>query len=171
MEEEKIIESEVTFESFDAPDRPFDFVGADVDTALICEPNATLREKLDAAIRSMGYQITAPQSAQDALKNLQFHVYNLILVNDHFNADNRADNEVLNYLANLNMITRRKVFVAMLSNEFRTGDTMAALQNSVNFVINIKNIDDVVQIIMSAMTDNEEFFYVFREAMRKKERG
>ena len=171
MEEGKIMKSDDVFETYDAADRPFDFVGADAETALICEPDGVLREKLDEDIRSMGYQITAPKSAKDALKNLRYHVYNLILVNEKFDANNRTDNEVLNYLADLNMSTRRKMFVAMISNEFRTGDTMAALQNSVNFVINIKNIDDVVQIIMSAMTDNEEFFYVFREAMRKKERG
>jgi CheY-like chemotaxis protein len=170
MEDEKTLTSDITFDAYDAADRPFDFVGADVETALLCEPDLVLREKADAAIRSMGYQITAPESAKDALKNLRYHVYDLILINENFNTDTLADNEVLNYLANLNMSTRRKMFVAMISHEFRTGDNMAALHNSVNFVINTKNIDDVVQIIISAMADNEEFFYVFKEILRKKGR-
>ena len=104
MEDEKTLTSEVTFDTYDSADRPFDFVGADVETALLCEPDVVLREKVDAAIRSMGYQITAPESAKDALKNLRFHVYDLILVNENFSTNTLADNEVLNYLADLNML-------------------------------------------------------------------
>lgn len=171
MEEEKILKSETASETYDAADRPFDFVGADVDTALICESDVVLREKMDDAIKSLGYQITAPGLAKDALKNLRYHVYTLIIVNETFNTDNPANNDVLNYLGNLNMSTRRQIFVAMISNKFRTGDSMAALNYSVNYVINIKNVNDIGQIIMNAIADNEEFYYVFREIMRKKERG
>jgi hypothetical protein len=48
---------------------------------------------------------------------------------------------------------------------------MAALNHSVNYVINLKNMGDISQIITSAIADNEEFYHVFRETMRKKERG
>jgi hypothetical protein len=171
MEEEKNPKSEPSFETYDAADRSFDFVGADVETALLCESGVVLSEKIDAAMKSLGYLITAPKSAKDALKNLRYHLYNLIIVNENFGSDNPANNEVLNYLANLNMSTRRQMFVAMISNRFRTGDNMAALHNSVNFVINIKNIFDIGQIIMSAIADHEEFYHVFKETMRKKERG
>jgi len=171
MEEEKILKSEAASDIYDAADRPFDFVGADMVTALICEPDVVLREKIDATIKSMGYQITAPGLTKDALKNLRYHVYDLIIVNENFSTDNPANNEVLNYLANLNMSTRRQMFVTMVSNKFRTGDSMAALNHSVNYVINIKNVDDIGQIIVGAIADNEEFYHVFRETMRKKERG
>jgi len=171
MEEEKILKSETSSETYDAADRPFDFVGTDVETALICESGVVLCEKIDAAIKSLDYQITTPGSAKDALKNLRYHVYNLIIVNENFSTDNPASNEVLNYLANLNMSTRRQMFVAMISNRFRTGDNMAALNNSVNFVINIKNIFDIGEIIMGAIANNKEFYHVFRETMKKKERG
>jgi CheY-like chemotaxis protein len=171
MEEEKILQSEVAPDTYDAADRPFDFVGADVETALICETDPVLRDKIDAEITSMGYQITVPTSAKDALKNLRYHVYDLIVVNDNFDTDNPVHNEVLNYVANLNMSTRRKMFVAMISNVFRTGDSMAALSHSVNYVINLKNIGDISQIITNTIADNEEFYHVFRETMRKKERG
>jgi len=171
MEEEKTPQSETPPETYDAADRPFDFVGADVETALICESGVVLCEKIDAAIKSLDYQITAPKSVKDALKNLRYHLYNLIIVNENFGTENPADNEVLNYLANLNMSTRRQMFVAMISNRFRTGDNMAALHSSVNFVINIKNIFDIGQIITGALVNNEEFYHVFKETMRRKERG
>jgi CheY-like chemotaxis protein len=171
MEEEKILQSEAASDTYDAADRPFDFVGADVETALLCESDPALREKIDAEITSMGYQITASASAKDALKNLRYHVYDLIVVNDNFDTDNPVNNEVLNYVANLNMSTRRKMFVVMISNILRTGDSMAALNHSVNYLINLKNISDISQIITSSIADNEEFYHVFRETMRKRERG
>lgn len=170
-EDEKILQSEAASDAYDAADRPFDFVGVDVETALLCESDPVLREKIDDVLRSMDYQITMPGSAKDALKNLRYHVFDLIVVNDNFDTDDPANNEVLSYLANLNMSTRRKMFVAMISSTFRTGDNMAALNHSVNCIINIKNVGDIGQIITSAIAENEEFYHVFRETMRKRERG
>jgi hypothetical protein len=63
------------------------------------------------------------------------------------------------------------MFVVMISNILRTGDSMAALNHSVNYLINLKNISDISQIITSSIADNEEFYHVFRETMRKRERG
>lgn len=171
MEEEKTFKSDAASFTFDSADRSFDFVGADVETALICEPDAALREKIGTTIKSMDYQITVPGSVNDALKNLRYHVYSLIIVNENFGTDTLANNEVINYLANLNMSTRRQMFVTMISSTLRTGDNMAALNYNVNYVVNIKNIDDIGQIITNAITDNEEFYHVFRETMRKRDRG
>jgi len=170
MEEEKTLTSEVLSETYDASDRPFDFVGADVGTALICESDASLKEKIPAAMQTLDYQITEAASAKDALKNMRYHTYNVVIVNENFDTDNPANNEVLNYLANLNMSTRREIFVAMISNRFRTMDNMAAINNSVNLIINAKNIDDAVTIIKGAIADHEAFYYVFKETLKKKGR-
>jgi hypothetical protein len=58
----------------------------------------------------------------------------------------------------------------MISNSFRTMDNMAAINNSVNLIINAKNIDDAVTIIKGAIADHEAFYYVYKETLKKKGR-
>ena len=171
MEEKKTHTKEVSSDTYDASDRPFDFVGEDVGTALICESDASLRKKLAAAMQNLGYQITEPASAKDALKNMRYHVYDVVIVNENFETDEPATNEVLQHLANLNMGTRRESFVTVISNRFRTMDNMAAYNQSANLIINTKNISDAGQIIKSGINDNDAFYHVYKEILRKKGRG
>jgi len=171
MKEEKTLTKEVVSETYDASDRPFDFVEEDVGTVLICESDASLKKKIAAAMKVLGYQITEPTSAKDALKNMRYHVYNVVIVNENFDTDNPAANEVLQYLASLNMSTRREIFVTVISNRFRTMDNMAAFNNSVNLVINTKNTNEAGQIIKSGITENNAFYHVYKETLKKKGRG
>jgi ActR/RegA family two-component response regulator len=171
MEEKKTHAKDVSSDTYDASDRPFDFVGEDVGTALICESDASLRKKLAAAMKNLGYQITEPASTKDALKNMRYHVYDVVIVNENFDTDNPATNEVLQYLANLNMSTRREIFVTVISSRFRTMDNMAAYNHSANLIINTKNINDAGQIIKSGINDNDAFYHVYKEILRKKGRG
>ncbi|HYA15283.1 MAG TPA: hypothetical protein VEF33_13185 [Syntrophales bacterium] len=171
MEEKKTPTKEASFDTYDASDRPFDFVGEDVGTAIICEPDPSLGKKLAAAMKNLGYQITEPPALKDALKNMRYHVYDVVIVNENFGTDDPAANEVLQYLAHLNMNTRREIFAVLISSRFRTMDNMAAYNQSVNLIINTKNINDAGQIIKTGINDNDAFYHVYKEILRKKGRG
>jgi len=170
VEEAKTLASEVASETYDTSDKPFDFVEADTETALICELDTAAREKISSAMKTLGYRTTETTSAKDALKNMRFHVYNVVILNENFDASDQEGNAVLNYLANLNMSTRRQIFVTLLSSQFRTTDNMAAFNKSVNLIINTSNIDDFGQIMKRGVAENEAFYHVFKETLRKKGR-
>jgi CheY-like chemotaxis protein len=170
MEEEKTLVSEVVSEAYDTADRPFDFVEADTETALICESDPALREKISNAMKNLGYRTTEATSAKDALKNMRFHVYQVVILNENFDTSDQASNAVLNYLANLNMSTRRQIFVTLISSQFRTTDNMAAFNKSVNLLINTSNIDELDHIMKRGVAENDAFYHVFKETLRKKGR-
>ena len=167
MEEEKNLLNEVASDVYDASDRPFDFVDADGETALICEADESAKEKISAALRTLGYQITEASSARDALKKMRFHVYDLVVLNENFDAQNPDANDILSYLQGLNMVVRRQMFVALVSERFRTMDNMAAFNKSVNLIVNQKNLDDAATIIKRGTADNKAFYRVFKDAMVK----
>jgi hypothetical protein len=99
---------------------------------------------------------------------MRFHVYDLIIVNENFDvADTQSGNEVLNYLQNLVSALRRNIFVALLTDNYRTIDNMMAFNKSVNLVINTKNIDDFATIIKQGLDDNQAFYSVFKETLKK----
>jgi DNA-binding NtrC family response regulator len=167
MEEEKTLLDELAAEDYDAADRPFDFVGEGGATALVCEPDPAVRDKIVGALREMNYQITKPATAKEAIKYMRFHVYDVVVLNELFDREDKAANDVPNYLAGLAMTTRRKIFVVLVSEKYRTMDNMAAFNNSVNLILNLKNIDETGKIIKRGISDNAAFYHVFRETLQK----
>lgn len=167
MEEGKNLLNELAAKSYDASEKPFDFVETDAETALVCETNDTVRENISNALKKLGYQITKVPSALEALKSMRFHVYDLIIVSEILDPAAPDKNEVLAYLETLSMSTRRQIFVALLSDKYRTMDNMSAFQKSVNVTINMNNIADIGTIIKRAAADNTAFYSVFKDVLKK----
>ena len=167
VEEEKTLLKEVASEGYDAADRPFDFVEEGGATALVCESDPATREKISGSLVELGYRITVPTMAKDALKAMRFHVFDVVIIDELFDAADPQANNVLLYLEEMPMTTRRRFFVALLSAQFRTMDNMAAFNRSVNIVINLKSIDELGKIITQGVADNKAFYHVFLETLQK----
>jgi len=167
MNEDKTLLNQVASASYDPADRPFDFVGGGGATALVCEPDPAFREKISNSLKEMGYQITMPVTAMDALKAMRFHIFDVVVLNELFDTADPQTNGVLEYLENMVMTTRRRFIVALVSDRYRTMDNMAAFNRSVNIVINRKSIDNVGEIIRQGVADNKAFYHVFQETLQK----
>jgi len=162
---------EIQAEDYDASDKPFDFVEEEGKTALVCESDPGIKEKITAALTSMDYHITEAENGRDALKKMRYHVYELVIVNEDFETSDPDSNGVLIYLERLGISTRRNIFVVMLSSRFRTLDSMMAFNKSVNMILNLSNINDIDKILRRGLTDNDFFYRVFREWLRKTGRA
>ena len=153
--------------SYNASEKPFDFIEEEGLTALVCESNPLVQRTISQALELMEYQITEAESTRDALKRMRYHNYDLFVVNETFDTDNPESNGVLLYLERLNMIVRRNMFVALISDRFRTMDNMMALNKSANLIINTKNVEDIGKILSRGITDNEYFYRVYKETLKE----
>lgn len=153
-------------ESYDAADKPFDFVEEDALTALVCEPDPATREKVTSVLELMEYHLTTVSSTREALKKMRYHNYNVVVVNESFDTKNPETNGVLLFLERLTMATRRAIFVCLISSRYRTMDHMLALNKSVNMIINLKNMGDFGKILSTAITDNDIFYRAYKETAR-----
>ena len=171
-EEKKSLVNEVASAGYDAAEKPFDFISTNSETALVCESDQAIKEIVTKTLVNMGYHVTEPVAGREALKSMRFHAYDLVVVSEGFDiADAQSTNEVLNYLQNMAAAPRRNIFVALLSDNYRTMDNMMAFSKSVNLVINKKNIDDFATIIKKALEDNKAFYSIFKETLKKLGRG
>jgi DNA-binding NtrC family response regulator len=118
-------------------------------------------------MKLMGYMITEATSAKDALKKMRFHTYDVVVLDERFDTTVPDENDVLRYLEGLSMGTRRDMFVALVTERFRSMDNMAAFNKSVNLVINTKNIDDVGTIVKRGVSENTAFYRIFKESLQK----
>lgn len=164
---QKTMIDEVAAGTYDASEKPFDFIEQGVKTALLCEPAAAVREKIKPIVTRLGFNATQPQTALEALKQMRFHVFDLIILNELFDAQDPQDNHIMQYLDHLTMGVRRNIFVALLSKTHRTMDNMAAFHRSVNLIINLNNLTEFEKILKRALADYESFYHVFRESMGK----
>jgi CheY-like chemotaxis protein len=167
MEEQKTLANDVAAGEYNASDMPFDFVEEGAQTVLICEPDATIRGKIVAAMKSLGYLITEAANARDALKKNRFHVYDAVVLNERFDTDNPDANDLLVYFGALPMATRRQIFVILLTERFRSSDNMVAFNKSVNLIVNLTNVDDFAAIFKRGFAEHTAFYHVFKETLKK----
>jgi len=158
-------------ESYDAEDKPFDFLEEGAETALLCESEPDVRAKIREALGSLGYQVREAKTPVDALKQMRFHVFNVVVLNEMFGTSDPDENNVLRFIDRLGMAVRRNIFVALITERFRTNDHMVSFTKSVNIVINKKNIGDFKTIVKQAVSDDVVFYRVYREAMIKTGRA
>jgi len=153
-------------EAYDAAEKPFDFIEEDALTALICEPDPAIRDKVASVLELMEYHLTTVSSTREALKKMRYHNYNVVVVNESFDTSNPETNGVLLFLERLPMTTRRELFVCLITSRYRTMDHMLALNKSVNMILNVKNINDFGKILSTAITENDIFYRAYKETAK-----
>ncbi len=148
---------------YDSADKPFDFVEEEYETALICESDPVIREKIKIALDLMEYSVTMAESTRDALKNMRYHTYDLVVLNEKFDTPNPDVNGILIYLNRLTMYDRRRITLFLLTERYRTMDPMAAYHRSANAVVNVKDIGKIDTILQKGLNDTGAFYKIFKE--------
>lgn len=152
-------------DGYDASDKPFDFVEEEGKTALLCESDPMITKAITSVLDVLEYHITEVKNSREALKTMRYHSYDLIVVNEYFDAKNPDANGVLIYLERLHMSVRRNIFVTLITRRFRTMDNMAAFQKSVNMIVNVDNITDFDKILRRGMADFGIFYQAYKDCL------
>jgi len=167
MEHDKKIFESISQESYDATDKPFDFLEEGSKTALVCVADPSVRAEIVTSLSARDYLVTEPGSAREALKRMRFHEYQLVAVDEDYETDDPNDNIILRYINTLSIGIRRNIYVLLLSKRFRTMDNMAAFNKSVNLIVNFKNLGDFEAILQGGTSDHDAFYHVFKDSLRK----
>ena len=154
-------------EELDYSGRPFDYRDMDNNTSMICELDAAIRQKVRENLKTLNFNVIEPTTSKEALKYTTFQTFNVIIVNENFDIGKDGINHVLQYMESLPMFVRRKIFVVLVSSTFATLDYMHSLNKSVNLIINKDEISEIGLILKKEMEENEYFYHVFNEFLRK----
>jgi len=166
LEDESLDANEFGVDTYDADDKPFDFVEEEGKTALVCEQNPALKKVIIEALNFMEYHITEPDNQRDALKQMRYHDFNLIVINEAFDTRNPDTNGILIYLERLHMETRRNMVACLISSRFRTMDHMMAFQKSVNMIVNTEDIQNFDRVLRSGIADYEFSYRIYKESSK-----
>jgi len=157
---------DVDASAYDASEKPFDYIRAGMKAALLCEHDEKVKKKIRQVLEHMDYHVVEPATARLALKYMRFHVYDLLVLNETFEAASAESNYVLQYLSQVPMDVRRNIFVVLVGSGLKTMDNMTAFNKSVNLVLNVQEIGDMESLLQGALAEHEEFYQVFKDLLR-----
>jgi hypothetical protein len=162
--------SAAIFPSFTQLQPPEDEVSLDFSeegqrTALVCDNKN--KDAIKSALNKLDYKVSTASSSENAINRMRFTLYDIVILNEEFDNSTPENNTVLHFLQPMPMSLRRKIFFALMGNNFRTFDNMAAFAKSANLVINIKDLPNLKNIIKKSISDNDKFYKVFKETLRE----
>ncbi|MDM8516118.1 hypothetical protein QUF76_07960 [Desulfobacterales bacterium HSG16] len=143
------------------------FLDDGVQTALVCEPDDSIRFKLKSILDGLQYFVVVPQAPREALKMIRGHQFDLIVINELFGTHDPDMNHMLKYIEQLMMDLRREIFVTLLSKRFRSLDNMMAFNKSVNLIINLEDLDQLERLIKRGIADNDMFYNVYKDVLKR----
>ncbi len=146
---------------------PFEFLEEGAKTAMICEMNAQVRARIRETVEKLGYHILEAPTPRDALKEMRYHTFDLIVINELFGTRDPDMNHILKYLSQLMMTVRRNIFVAVLSERFRTNDNLQAYNKSVNLIVNLKDMDRFGTILEHSINEHDSFYRTFKTLFKE----
>jgi predicted Zn finger-like uncharacterized protein len=124
-----------------------------------------IAEKAKTAVEGLGYKYIHTPNTRDALAKLRFHRFDLILVAEGFDGQELESSPVRNYLNTLSISSRRRIFLALMGDKFKSLDDMVAYTMSANSVINTKDIDKLPSILKQGISEHEKFYKVFMDTL------
>ena len=135
--------------------------------ALVLDGNEENVAEINAALEELAYKPVLPSSTTEAMGKLRFHHFDLIFLSEGFDGDDVERSPIIHYLNHLSMSERRKVFLVLLGNKFKTMDHMMAFAKSANLVVSPDDLSNLPLILRKAISDNEKFYKVFVDALKE----
>jgi len=161
-------------QEYHMPDRGFDRIEEDasldffeegVKLALVLESDAEKAETLKRTVEELNYRCVLARNTREAISKMRLHHFELIFLPDRFDDIKLSQSPVLQHINNLSMSVRRRIFLALIGDKFKTMDHMMAFAMSANMVINATDLGRLTAILKHAISDNEKFYKVFMDTM------
>jgi predicted Zn finger-like uncharacterized protein len=146
---------------------PLDLFVEGTGLALVLDGNEENVAEINAALEELAYKPILPSSTTEAMGKLRFHHFDLIFLSEGFNGHDLERSPIIHYLNHLSMSERRKIFLVLLSEKFKTMDHMMAFAKSANLVVSPDDLSNLPLILRKAISDNEKFYKVFVDTLKE----
>jgi hypothetical protein len=146
-------------------DEALEFFEGDAKLALILADDSEKIEKIKSVVEELGYRYIPAKNTRDALGKLRYHNFNFIFLSEGFDGQQLTNSPILHYLNHVSMSSRRKIFLALMGDQFKTDDSMMAYSLSVNMVVNPKDMDKLFSILKKGISEWEKFYKVFMDIL------
>jgi DNA-binding response OmpR family regulator len=135
--------------------------------ALVLDGDDGHIKEINSSLEQLSYKSILPTSTREAMGKLRLYHFDLIILSDGFDGQDLEGSPITHYLNHLSMSLRRKTFLVLLSDKFKTMDNMMAFGKSANLVVNPDDLSKLPLILKKAISDNERFYKVFMDTLKE----
>lgn len=135
--------------------------------AMVCHTEAG---PLKAMLEKSGYRVHSPAYHIEAINNLRFNDYKVVVVTEEFHNKMNEQGSILDHLQNMMMNKRRRIFVVYIAPQARSFDNMEAFARSVNLLVSkddAAKTDALADHIRRGLGEHERMYKVYFEVMGK----
>jgi len=162
---------EVSWPDEDEEDTALDSYEEGEQLVLVMDGDTHHTEVVKQALEELGYRYVSAENSREAISKLRFHHFDFVILADHFDNLPLEQSPILKYLNNLTMSIRRRVFVVLIGEKFKTMDHMMGFALSANLVMNVKDLDKMAGILRRSVSDNNKFYKVFFDTLEETGRA
>lgn len=144
-----------------------EFYGDDEKLGLVLVRDPQIRNAINEALDGLGYRSLMEENAKQALKKMRLHACDVVFLSDGFDDVPLEKSPVMMYINRLSMSIRRRMFLALIGERFKTLDRLTAFAMSANLVVNEKDANSLNRILGKAISDNEKFYKVFTDTLKE----
>jgi hypothetical protein len=146
---------------------PLEFFEEGTRLALVLNGDEGQVNTISSVLEEVSYKPIVIPSTREAISKLRLHHFDLIILSDGFDGQGLEVSPVTHYLNHLSMSVRRKIFLILLSEKFKTIDNLMAFTLSANLVINPVDLSKLGLILKKAIRDHEKFYKVFVDTLKE----
>ncbi len=134
-------------------------------TALVCVDVPEVQRIAVENLSELGYKIHTGLFAEDILLKLQSHLYDVVVISEHFNASTLTTNPILQFLNDIPQGQRRRQFMLLVGSSVHTDSDMEAWANSVDLVVSLADVPNLKHVLRRAVQRNRAFYVPYIEAL------
>jgi hypothetical protein len=138
-------------------------------TALVCLDVPEVQRIVVDQLTALGYKIHTGLFLEDVLLKLRAHIYDVVIVAEHFNAADIETNPIIAEAVHAPAEQRRRQFIAVLGSSFVTNDEMEAFEHSVDLVVALADVVNLRPVLRRGLLRTREFYAPFQETVKAAE--
>jgi hypothetical protein len=132
-------------------------------SALVVYDKEDIQNFLEEKLTAMGYRVSLALNIRDAVKQLKFGTFQVVLLQEDYYGANLKSNQLLKAVNNLEVRIRHKMYVGLIGPNFTSLDDLKAFSLSLDTVINSQDLDDIERLLISGLGHVSKFFATYNE--------
>jgi len=138
-------------------------------TALICVDVPEVQRLVIEQVTALGYKIHTGLFVEDVLLKLRTHVYDVVLVSEHFNATDIETNPIVAEAVSTPAAQRRRQLYVVVGASFVTNDELQAFEHSVDLVVGLTDVMNLRPVLRRGLRLAQEFYAPLNESLKALE--
>ena len=149
----------------------FEFLSPTDKPALLALSTMEWMATAQTILGELGYKVHVASSHDDFTNRFSGIQYQVVIIEELFNASTPAENTTLKNIQILPMPQRRHCTFFLLGDSFQTLNVMQAFQQSVHAVVNREELLTLGQIVQKTVGDNDTFLRTYRDTQQRMAEG